>query len=176
MIIKVDTRGSKEFYDELLFVTNNFKKFQKKPETKVQSLSKYIRNYMIYCCLAAILMAIFYVVFSNTIFNVLWGMFIILAVIYAFYLKSINDTLKAYLEDDSVKEIDINEEYIGYSDGTKTINTNWNEIQNIIITNNAIIFLPKGINNIVIAISTDYKDEVEEAIKFYNKDNLVIRK
>ena len=52
----------------------------------------------------------------------------------------------------------------------------WDSIKNILINKNTISFLPGDVlaTNIIMFISTKYKDKVLEAIKKYKKEELVI--
>ena len=52
----------------------------------------------------------------------------------------------------------------------------WKDIKYILINKYSISFIPRDKNNILLSISTEYKDKVIDAINKYNYSNLVIEK
>lgn len=174
MKIEFKNRGSREYFDEVLYIATYINKFIKKPNRKVHRLTKFYRNYLIFIIIYLLLMIWFYIKYKDLLFIFLLGFMSLLLV---FVLKGLiitNKRIKYYLEEKNNKSIEFDTKTIKYIDKIKTLSIDWKDVKNIIINNYSIIFLPVNNTLPVIAIDKQYKDQVDEVIKKYSKEELII--
>ena len=174
MIIEFENRGSKEYFDEVLYIATYINKFIKKPNRKVHRLTKFYTNYLIFVIIYLILMIWFYFKYNDLLFIFLLGFMSLLLV---FVLKGLiitNKRIKYYLEEKINKTIEFDKDTIKYVDKVKTLSIDWKDVKNILINNYSIIFLPVNSTLPTIAIDKHYIGKVEEVIKKYSKVELII--
>ena len=174
MKIEIKTRGSRECYDEFMYILSNYKKFRNNPHSKIMKLSDFIRSYTIYCALAIVLMFVFYLIFKNTLFLVFIGMIVILLLILLMQGNRMNTSINNFLNSDETKTVEIDKDAVSYSDSKKQLRINWSEISNVIIGKECICFLPNDINNMCLCVSKEYLSEVLEGIKEAGKEDLIV--
>ena len=178
MRIEVKER-EKSFFDECLYITNFFPRVLRKPNKKVMSATRaFLRTligYLIYTI-------IFIFIGINDNFDTLTVIFLVIFLLFGLlcfiYFLNVKKQIKFYMNDDGKSSFfEINEDgvkvesYIGTSSLLK-----WDLVKYIIINKETISFLPDKISvtSVVLFVSTKYKDEVVNAIKKYNKEELII--
>ena len=174
MKINIDKVGSRNYYDELLYVANNYKKFIRKPRSKAKLQSKTI--YVWVCLILAIMVGFIVLYFSERKTSHLYivGLYMLILGCALYYLGLINKRINFYLNEDVSKVIDINKDEIGYDDTKQKMSIKWSEIAYVIISKYSICFLPKEPTNVFISISKDYLDQVLKGIEESGHSDLVI--
>ncbi|MCM1052789.1 MAG: hypothetical protein NC483_02260 [Ruminococcus sp.] len=173
MKIEVERRGTKNYYDEFLYVVSHTKKLKINPHKKVRKLTTSLKYYGLFVLLCIILFIIFYLYSYDVIFIFLSGMLSLLLIYTIFYFSFVTKRIKLFQKQNDKKIISINEYGIEYIDDSKNIRINWEEIAIIIINKYSICFLPKDTANAFISISVDYKDLVIKGINKYKRESLI---
>ncbi len=174
MKIEVKTRGSKEFYDEMLYVITYWKKFVKNPKKKAWQYSKYLCLFMVVSALMCGAFVALYLTDGDWYSLVMIGAFVILFLFTLSLFIAVKKRIKIYLDDKSDKTIDINENCISYSSDTMNLKMNKEDISVIIINNNSICILPKQLDKFAISISMDYLDEFLKGTSENEYDSIIV--
>ena len=174
MKIEVKERGSKNYYDEFLYIISNYRKFRKNPNKKVHRLTINLLVYDILLLFSIIILLLFYVVDKDHLFIFLIGMLSLLFIFMLLYLIMINIRIKQFMSSTETKIININNVGVEYADNEKNIRIKWEEVAFIIINKHTICFLPKARTNILISLTTKYRKEVIKGLDKYNKTSLLI--
>ncbi len=159
MKFEVKKRGTKEFYDEMLYVISYYKKFIKKPKRKAYQYTKYL---LMYITLSIIMCGAFiylYFLDKDWYSLVMIGAFLIVLFLSIIIYVSAKKRIKMYMEDMSDKSIEITEEAICYNSETLNMKIKKEEISVIVINKYSICILPKEITTYAISISKDYLNE-----------------
>ena len=175
MKIEVTKPGTKQFYDEMLFVLSNYKSFIKKPTKKPKQLTKYILSFLI--CFAILLVAFTWLYFQEYSLTdaIFMGIFLILILLYIAYDIRIFRVIKQYMSDTTTKVITIENDDIEFEKPGVNFKVRKDEIAVIIINKYSICFLPKDNNaGIIISISTEYREEVLKGLEENDYMSLVV--
>ncbi len=174
MKIEVKERGSKSYYDEFLFVVNKYRSLLKKPNVKVSKLTVFLKQYLLLILLSIIIFIASYIFTYDILFILFTGMLSILFIFSIYYLILINKRINYLMNETGSKIININKDYVEYSDEDKSYKVKWENIKYVIINKYSICFMPYLKSEILISISTDYKDKILNAIKKYQKEKILI--
>ena len=165
MKIEVKERGSKEFYDEMLYVITYCKKFLKNPRKKAWKYSSYLY----------LMMAVSIAMFGAFIAMYLWekewyslvmiGVFLLLFFFILILLITVKKRIKMFMDDGSDKTVEITSEYIDFSSDTMNLKMKKEEISVILINKYSTCILPKELNQYSISISNDYLNQFLEGAK-----------
>ena len=173
MKIEIKERGSKQYYDEFLYIMFRYKDFKKRPFQKAYCLTNCLLVLIFISLIVSIFSAILY--FENR--NVWYICILILFfLIFIFSLTIYIDSLrriKYLINNDDTKIINITLDKVIYMDSNQKIEIKWSDIQNVIINRYSICFFTKT-TNIVLSTSIKYKENILNAIKKYHKEKLVI--
>ncbi len=174
MKIEVNKRGTKEYYDEFLYILSNIRKIKKRPQKKVHNLTIVLKAYGIFLLVSIILLIILYYKSFDIIFIFSSGMLTLLLIYTIFYLCFVTKRINHFQERKTKIVINLTKEGITFIDDTKNIKIKWSEIDIILVNKYSISFIPKDISNIFISISTEYKDLVLKGTNKYNYNSLII--
>ena len=176
MKIEVNARGSREYYDEFLYIVPRYRQYQKHLRKKTHRLTHYLTVYEVLAFVVGALNAFFYYLNGNVIHLVMACMLGLMLVIYLRYHFTVGRQIKAYLNEKGNKEIEINEEYIGFRDDSKDIRLKWDELSGIVMGKYGLCFLPKDQTGILISVSKEYMGEVMQGLKEIGKEDLITEK
>ena len=175
MKIDIDNPGTKDYYDEFLFIVNNLKKICSNLNTKVYKLS-YVAYRYLAISFIIFLIFLFWYLRSNKVLHlfitILFLFLIILSIIYLFLIKKrINKLLNSF----SKTEFAIENECVFVESNEQKYKLKFDEIKGIIMGNYTLSFIPKDMKKQFITTRIEYKDEIIKALKKYNKDKLIIK-
>ncbi|MBR0136934.1 MAG: hypothetical protein IJM15_00785 [Erysipelotrichaceae bacterium] len=173
MRIEVEQRGTKQFYDELLSVMNQYKKILADPKTRIRGFTTRLTMYLIYVVLALIMILSFYGIFHDKIFLIMSGMLGLLFAYAVFMMVRAKARISGYMYSEGTKVFELDQDGISYSDDEKVFKVNWSSVAAVVINRNATAFVPKENTGIVIAIQNLYADQIIEGLKQYGKENLL---
>ena len=177
MKLEITKRGSKEFYDEVLYVISKYKDIINDSNIKIHGLRRDSINLGLVSLLFSIICFLMYFFNKNNDIILYVGYFfiflIILSIIYYFIIVNRINKLRDP-EDKIIIKFDTNKIY--YSRSSAKYNIKWEELKYILFNKYSINFIPKDKNNILLSISTEYKEQVLEAINKYKYSNLIIEK
>ena len=175
MKLEFKERGAKEFYDEFLYILTKYPKLIRKPKTKVKPISREAFILELISVIFFIAFVILYLIdrdYKPFLYVViLFAMLTVLSFLYRFMIKGRIDKLK---NDNGTITVDFGKDTIKYSNGNEKYDVNWEDIKYIIINKYSICFMHKTIKNVLIAISTDYVEDVMKVIKKYEKNDLIV--
>lgn len=174
MRLEVKERGSKEYYDEFLYVVSKYKKFKKNPRRKAYQFTKYLIVYNIFVLFVLLLNFYFYLDTEKTIFMFMTGALTVSLMIQITYLVMCKKRIKSLLNPKGVRIIEFNEEGIEYIDDDKNIRVKWDDLKYVIINKYSICMLPKAILQGFTSVSIKYKEDVIKGLKKYNKEDTLI--
>ena len=174
MKIEVKKRGSKEFYDEMLYVISYCKKFIKKPNQKAWRYTNYLYMFMV---ISVIMCGIFVAMYllDNKWYNmVMTGAFLLAFFFTLILLVTVKKRIKMYMDDNSDKIIEITKECIDYSSDTMNLKMNKEDISYIVINKYSICILPKELNKYAISISHDYLEDFLKGAKEEGYESIIV--
>lgn len=168
----------KVFFDECLYIQIYIKKILRNLNKKVWSASNVFFKGMLMYFLYTLL---FIIIGFNEKFNFLVIIFIcislvsFLIMVYNYYV--VKKQINLYMNSGSSESVfEIDEDGVRLNNSTGVVEVKWDSVKYILINKNTISFLPGDVlaTNIIMFISTKYKDKVMDAIKKYKKEELVI--
>ena len=101
-------------------------------------------------------------------------MLLLLLLLSLYYHFTAVKRIKAFLNDEGNKSIEIDSEAVTYTDESKSVRILFDELNCIRIADYGICFLPKNQTDILISISREYEDKVLQAIKEAGRDDLIV--
>ncbi len=174
MRIEVKTRGTKEFYDEMLYVITYCKKFLKNPKKKAWQYTKFLYIYMGSSLAMLGAFIVLYTLDREWYSAVMIGAFLLALFFVLILFFTITNRIKMYMNDKSDKIIDVNEECISYASDTMSLKMNKDDIGVIVINKYSICILPKQLNSYAISISMDYLDEFLKGASENGYSNMIV--
>ena len=174
MKIEIKEREKNSYYDELLYITSNYKKIFNNPRKRVHPLSL---EAIVLGCLSVLLLILFIILYKNNTNRMyLFGeyistLLIILSVIYYFLIRKRISSLKNVK---GIITISIEEEFVKFLSKKTRYKVAWQDVKYVLINKNSICFIPKKSGMILISLSTKYKDKVISRITKLDKSNLII--
>ena len=174
MKIEVKERGSKEFYDEMLYVITYCKKFLKNPRKKAWKYSSYLYLMM---AVSIVMLGVFiamYLFEKEWYSLVMLGAFTLMLFILLFQLIAIKKRIKMFMDDGSDKTVEITSEYIDFSSDTMNLKMKKEEISVILINKYSTCILPKELNKYSISISNDYLNQFLEGAKEKGYESIIV--
>ncbi|MBR5340600.1 MAG: hypothetical protein IK151_01595 [Erysipelotrichaceae bacterium] len=174
MKIEIKERGSREYYDELLYVSARRKEIQKNPHKKIESFTGYMTRYNLLAAGSIVFMIVCAFVFNNVIFLFMGITAFILLIIGLISMRNGKKGIEQFLEEKGTKLITIDENGLEFVDNEKNIIMKWDDILNVIVNNYSICFFPQILSNTIISLTKDHLEEIKEALSFYGKSDLLI--
>ena len=165
MVIKVDKPGSRDYYDEMLYIISYYKSFIKNPKKKPHKLTKVF-------LLLAVISILFAIIFIALYFNEKYyldtfaaGVFSFITIFAFAYLFVFNKRINEFLKDTSPREVSIEKDSVSFKSENLDFKMKREEIALIVRGKESICFLPKEMNKMAISISREYEDKVNQALK-----------
>ena len=174
MEFKIKNNGSKEFYDEFLYVVTQYKKIKNNPEKKAYRMTRYLIIYILFVLAGMLLFGFMYSGHKNLIWAALIGMYSLLLVYLVIYLVNLTKKIKTYIDMEDEQIINIDDKGVKISSGENAFTINWDDIANIVVNKYSICFIPKTAANFLMSVSVEYIDNVVEAIKKVNRESLLV--
>ena len=176
MKITVNEVGRREYYDEVLYVASNYKRFQKNPNKKIKGFIKAMVMPTIAYIVMVLLMLILFWQDRDNVFLLLAGMLIFVVVFFVIYLVKGNKQINAMMADRGTRYIEITDDYVKFDDNKKVIEQKWNNILNVLLGPHCIVFLPTGLDGALITIERAYEEEVLKAVKEAGYGHLIVER
>ena len=173
MKIEIKERGSKDYYDEFLYIAFRYKDFLRKPKRKAYHVTKFLLLTMVFALISIIFSIIVYLNTNDILYIVLTTLLLFILGISLCYYVIMKKQINTFLSDNSVKEININTDGIEYKDNRKSMSLAWNNVSSIIINKYSICFLSNE-GRILISIDKKYQEKVIKGLKNYHKEILLI--
>ncbi len=174
MKIEVNHPGSKEFYNEMLYVLSYLKRIKKNPKKKAHRIINFLAWYIVGCAFFVAIMVLAYYYFYDVAFIFLAGAMFIIIIFYLIIIFNCSKRIKKYLNDTNHKTIEIDDEYVNYINEKENYRVAWENMEMVLINKYSTCFIPKDINTIIISISNEYIGDILKAIEDYHKEELVI--
>lgn len=174
MRLEIAERGPKEFYDEILYISANHKKYRTKPEKKVRSQTGSFKGLSVLALICAILFVWEYFQDREGIFLLLCGMMIVCVIMFIALVIGVNKRIRSMMDQPGTNVIEINERGITYESEKQTVRLRWNEIMNVLINRHSIVFMPISESGLMITIYSRYKDEILQGIEDAGHMDLVV--
>jgi len=176
MKIEIPERGSKEYYDEYLYILTKYKKLINNPHIKITKLT----NESFRLCLLSIIMTILmFIIFiintDNKVFLYLGIFFILLIILSVIYYYIITTNINKLRSNKGLITIEFNKDKIQYITKDKQLDILWDDIKYIIINKYTITFIPYEINKTILSINITYKEELFKILKKLKKEDLIVK-
>jgi len=172
MKIEIEEKGSNNYYDEFLYIINNYKKIQNNKNIKIKKLSSISYLYLIISLIILIIYSILYISDKTKMNLIIMIIFIILTIFSIFYIYLVKKNIKTLSNNFVPTKIEISSNYVKIDNAKKNISLNWDEIKYILIGSYTISFIPNN-NKEFITTRIDYKDKITAALKKYDKEHLL---
>lgn len=167
MTIEVKERGSKEFYEEVVNVLNQYRMFLAEPEADLANAFKTnLRQ--------AILMALMFVVmlligirgrFSAVVIICLVasGLAMVLTSVYPYRLRQ---QVNTFIADDRTAVVTLDETGVEFNkEGSQVVKLGWDNVALVRAFSESVCFFAKDLSGVVIAVNGKYRQEIFEYIK-----------
>lgn len=175
MKIEIKDRENRNYYDELLYITSNYKKIFDNPKKKAHSLSIDALVMGIISFVALILFIILYR--NNNSYRLfLFGiyLFILLIVLSIVYYLLIQRRITKLRNVKGTITLEIEKEHIDFITKKSKYKVLWKDIKYVLINKHTICFIPKKSGMLLISLGIRYKEKVISALKDIKKTNLII--
>lgn len=174
MEIKIKEKPSDLFYDEFLYITSNYKKVIKAPDTKVKLLTKSITDNCIIIFIGLVFEIIFYVIAKDKMYLYLAGILLFMLFIHAVYYVSVKKRIKIFRESDYDSKIIVDNKGISLKKKDQNVSLTYDAINMIVINKYSIVVFPKDLSLVFLGIPVDYKEDFIQAIKDNHKYKLLV--
>lgn len=167
-------KGSKDYYNEFMFVTTNYKKILNSPKMKVKNL---INQYILVLVLSLLLVA--FITYNIIIDNysyvdvAILSIFSFIIFLYGIMVLRLKNNIKLYLNSGSTNIV-IDELGVKKSSDRDDILLKWDNITYVIINKNSICFIPKKLPSFMLGIPIEYKDKIIKGLEKYDKMSILI--
>lgn len=174
------TKNKKLVIDETCTIRIYYKRLFINPYRKIMRISTGLIINIIILSIYLISLSLYtYFCDNNIVYPIIIGVTVSLIILKIGRFIKYNNNLNNLSKMESNSELNINEDKIilNKTDSNISCFIEWNKILRVLITNNCIVFMKqtfdlKEVNSII--IPRDYEKEVIEALKKYNKLDLVI--
>ena len=174
MKIEVNERGSKNYYDEFFFIASYYRKFKKNPHKKAFKMTTFLIMYEIFIILFIAGTIGIYIMEPDAFHMCMVFTFVLCFIFCGAYLFLSNKRINEFMNSTGKKIVEINEDGIEYSDDEKNLKLKWDKIEYILVNKYSICFIPNSTTNILISLSTDYKEQAIKGIEDAGKTGLII--
>lgn len=174
MKFSIKERGSRDYYNEFLYIVFNYKMFLKNPYKKAHKLTNMLLYYGIMLLLFIGLFIYFYIDESSNFYLIFIGFFSFVFLLDVFILISGIKRINNYVNDKDTKHISIEKDYIEYKDNSKSFKVKFKDIKYVIMNKYSICFLPSSLNNAIISITIEYKNDIINVLKKFKREELII--
>ena len=174
MRLEITERGPREFYDEIMYIASNFRKYRGRPEKKARSQMKV---YTLYCLASALVTLVFlfeYFTEHKGVFLLLAGMMVVCLLMFIAMIVGIKKRIGIMMNEPGTKIIDIDERGVRYEAENQTLQTKWDDITNVIINKHSIVFMPRTEIQLMVSIYAKYKEQVLQAVEAAGHMDLVV--
>ena len=162
MVIDIKEKGTREFYEELVNITSQYRSLIKKPDMKLRNQFRLLKLYIIICAVflaALVLMGAFWGVDTMMIVGIVL-MVIVIAFCWAF-LKNMNLMVNRYLADQSTSILTLDENGVELDKGgSGTVRLAWENVAFVRAFDESVVFLAKDVMGFVIGINRGHKQEI----------------
>ena len=173
MKIEINNSGTNSYYDEYLFLIQNYKKIYSDSNIKIKKASSSIYLYLCISVVIFIGFLIWYLMSKNTIqlcIMIFFAVLILFSIVLIYLIKKrisilVNNYQKSIFE--------ITKDGISAESKDKKYELKFDEIKKILIGNYTITFIPNDIGKNFITTRIEYKKEIIETLKKYEKGNLI---
>ncbi len=174
MEIKIKDKPSNEFYDEFLYVTTNYKKIIKVPDTRVNLLTKSIRNQIMIIIAGILFEVLFYFITKDNIYLYLALILAVTLFIYVVYYFGIKKRINVFRDSDHDNKVVIDKKGVTLKRKDQDVSLGYDAINMIIINKYSIVVVPKDLSLVFLGIPSEYKDELIEGIKENHRFKLLV--
>ena len=174
MRLEIKEQGSREYYNEFLYVVAKYRKLKKNPRRRVYNFTKYLIIYNIITFLMVLISLYFYLSTNDTIYMFYVGALSGVLAIQIGYLFKCRKRINMLLNTKGVRIIEFNEDGVEYIDDDKNLRIKWDDLKYVIINKYSICMLPKATLQGFTSVSVKYKDEVINGLKKYQKESVLI--
>lgn len=174
MRLEITERGPREFYDEIMYIASNFRKYRGRPEKRTRSQLKTLTGY---CVLTILVIAVFlfeYFVDRGGVFLLLAGMMLVCLIYFIALIIGTRKRIDIMMNEPGTKIIDIDERGVRYEAENQTLQTKWDDITNVIINKHSIVFMPRTEIQLMVSIYAKYKEQVLQAVEAAGHMDLVV--
>lgn len=175
MKIEVKERGSREFYEEMVYISAKRTEIEKKRSVKLNVFSKYYRSYIFLGIGGTLLMLAFYLMFASYYFLILAGMMAFATILIFINYLNLKKYIDSMMTDAGTKIVEVEKDHVSYSDGNKTLTYKWEDILGVVPGNHSVTFLPKKMNEYAIAVESRYKGDILNVLKRNHLEDLIIK-
>lgn len=161
-------KNNKKYYEEIMYISNNYYIFKKNPKTKVHSL---INVFTLYIIILLVFTTVFLLLSTISGLAIITTTFCLL---YLYLLIEAKYKLREYLKHGN-STITVDEEGINCTCEKEMSNKlYWEAIEYIIINKYSISILPKNFVSVALFIEISSKNDLIKALKKYKKMDLLI--
>ena len=174
MRLEITERGPKEFYDEVMYISANYRKYRANPEKRPRSQTKV---YTGYCAASLLVILVFlwdYFRDHQGIFLLLSGMMLVCFILLVVLVLGMKKRVNLMMNEQGTKVVEINESGVKYESEQQDLRMKWSNISNVIINKNSIIFMPVSEAQLMISVWTGYKEEILKGIEASGHMDLVV--
>ena len=171
MKIEVKEKGSKEYYDELLYIVSN-NILQKKHNKKIKRITTHAIQLGIISLLILIPFTVLYIIEHTPMYLIVIILFTICVILSVVYYILITRKIEYIANTNQKATLEINKEGITINAGKQYNHLDYKDIDNIIINKYSICFMSSTSQSLYTRI--EYKDKVIEALTKYKQDKLIV--
>ena len=174
MRFEIKEKGSREFFEELIYVVTKRDEILKRNKLKLNTVGNYYRNTLYLGILGIVVSVLAYIFLKMNIFLLMAGMMVFLMTFVCIAIYRTNKYIEAMMNETEAKTIEVDDKGIRYKDGKKDLNYAWDDIVKVVVGDYSITFLPKNNNEFVVGMIAEYKDDILKIINDNNLQHLLI--
>jgi hypothetical protein len=165
MKIEITKAGSRGFCEEVTYIRTNYVRVHNNPGRPAKTITNYMGIRIIGFFIVAMVALYLAVSTKDPIYMAATAAMAIAVV--AVFLSYSGSRKKVYelMDDDTPKTLDMDEEYVTYTSGDKTLKYSWDEILCVALNKRSIGFLPRKLKGEAFFVDAEYKDQVIRGLK-----------
>ncbi len=166
MKIEIRKQGPRAYYDEMVYIMNNYIRFRSNPVRPARSVTGYMAIRIIGFFLVALVALYLAIHNHDMIYMAITGVMAIAVVaVYISYLGS-RKKVNTLMDEDRGRTVEFTEDGITADDGIKKISYKWDEVSCVVYNKRTRTVLPKkGSDEGFMFMDIAYKEQVTEAMK-----------
>ena len=159
MEILMNNEEPSEYYDEVLYVASNYRKFVKNPRRKITGLKRYALFLTSISLIFLVIFSIVTIIQKKDIYFYIVILFAVAFVLGIFYYLLIRNRISKFKSSDISKKLIIENDNFELVIGDDVYKLAKSEIQYILINRYSICFLPRT-TAYVLAVDIKYKNQI----------------
>lgn len=167
MTIEIKEKGTKEFYEEVVNVTSQYKKLINNPGMNLRNNFRSLRQYIVVCAfflIALIVMGIMWGMDTMSVVGIV--LMVIVIALCGFLLFNMRSMVGKYLADERTSVVTLDENGVELEkEGSQVVRLAWDSVAFVRVFKESVCFVSKDVAGLVLAINKGYQQQILDYLR-----------